>query len=254
MRPWIIPLIATIALTACQLPLPTPSTSTPVQPAATPAATRPTPSPSSIAVPTLEVGPPTSSLPDPNTVPVPAADSCHVQPGNRPDPACTPGLLNSDISVVNGRLVISVQGRQLDFCSSAFSTRMIRPPETYTNPLKLRLMESYGMRHRPARQGDLATNQVELDHDIGLEDIGHPYAVGNLWPMPRAKTAPGNQPTGLPGPYAEQKDTIETRVHRLECADPAKAAEYAARLAADWHSFETTAEGGTPEPTTEPEP
>jgi hypothetical protein len=99
-------------------------------------------------------------------------------------------------------------------------------------------MASYGL-SRPAAD-------VELDHLVALEDLGHPWDPRNLWPQLRRST--GAEPN------ADEKDQVETRVHRLLCADQAHAIELAAQLAADWTQFRGVGAGLTPDPPKEAEP
>jgi hypothetical protein len=187
------------------------------------------------AVPTIAVGPPLPR-PNPNTVPVPPPGSCHIVNGIA-DHSCTPGLVNPALTP-----------QQL--CAAGFSTSTVRPPASYTDVLKKRLMASYG-ETQPA-------SFYELDHELSLEDLGHPYDPRNLWPEPRGKTVPGSQPTGVE-PNAEEKDQVETLVHRMICADPTNTASIAslqARLVADWTQFRKQAAFASvnEEPTKEPEP
>lgn len=223
-----------------------------------PSITLPTPvavSASPIAVPTLQVGP-VGPPPDPNTVPVPPPGSCHSVNG-LPDRSCTPGLLNPAIILANGQLQITLpSGKVVPFCDGKqFTTTLIRPQVSYTEPLKLRLLVSYGMRHIPPQTGDLAPDAVELDHLDGLEDIGHPWDPRNLWPMPRAKSLPGNQPTGVTINSAEEKDVIEGSTKAKICADQSHATQYAAQLAYDWTTLRPGATSNAiPLPSVEPEP
>jgi hypothetical protein len=83
-----------------------------------------------VAVPTLAVGPDAAALPNPNTVAVPPAGSCHIVDG-LPDHTCTPGLLNPRLTPAR-------------LCAPGFSTGTIRPPASYTDELKKRLMVAYG--------------------------------------------------------------------------------------------------------------
>jgi hypothetical protein len=187
-------------------------------------------------VPTVQVGP-VGAVPNPNTVPVPEPNSCHASDG-LPDHKCTPGVLNPNVSLVNGELLIRVpNGITLRFCNHEFSTRMIRPPTSYTDVLKRRLMVAYGL-PSSARLADF-----ELDHDVALTDLGHPWSPMNLWPEPRAGTA-----------NAIEKDSAEAAVHTRICADQPHAFMYAAQLAQDWRPFSRRPVGATPEPATEPEP
>jgi hypothetical protein len=169
-----------------------------------------------VAAPTLAIGP-DAPRPDPDTVPVPPAGACHIVDGIA-DHICTPGLVNPGLTAA-------------ELCAAGFSTSTIRPPVSYTNVLKKRLMVSYGLTQAP--------EFYELDHELSLEDLGHPYDPRNLWPQPRGRTLPGSQPTGVE-PNAEQKDRVESVVHRMICVDPTNATNIAslqARLVADWRQF-----------------
>jgi len=52
---------------------------------------------------------------------------------------------------------------------------------------------------------------VELDHLVSLGGLGHPWSPLNLWPQPRRST--GAEPN------ADEKDQVETAVHRMICTD-----------------------------------
>jgi len=169
-----------------------------------------------VAVPTVAIGPDLRSLPNPNTVAVPPAGACRIV-GGLPDHTCTPGLLNPRLNPAQ-------------LCARGFSTRTIRPPTSYTDVLKRRLMAAYGQVGPNPLTGRLwSPNDVELDHAVSLEDLGHPWSPLNLWPQPRRSS--GVEPN------AEEKDQVEVTVHELICADQSNAATYAARLAADWTQF-----------------
>jgi hypothetical protein len=92
--------------------------------------------------------------------------ACHVVGGGLPDPRCTPGAVNPSVTQDNIRNTICVPGY----------TKTVRPPVSYTTPLKIRLMESYGFTD--------SRSNYELDHLIPLEIGGNPYDVRNLWPEP----------------------------------------------------------------------
>jgi hypothetical protein len=207
-----------LILTACSAGGPPAVTAPPAAPVAT-AVAAPTLSSVQAAVPTLAIGPGVATPPDPNTVPVPPAGACHIV-GGIADHTCTPGLVNPNLTTAQ-------------LCAAGFSTSTIRPPVSYTDVLKKRLMASYGLSQAP--------EFYELDHELSLEDLGHPYDPRNLWPQPRGKTLPGSQPTGAE-PNAEEKDQVETAVHKMICADPTNAANIAslqARLVADWTKLRT---------------
>jgi hypothetical protein len=94
----------------------------------------------------------------------PPANSCHLV-RRAQDRACTPGVLNP---VVTQKTI----GRTI--CRSGW-TSTIRPPTSYTDPLKVSLMKAYGY-------GGQSTSGFELDHLISLELGGAPSDERNLWP------------------------------------------------------------------------
>jgi hypothetical protein len=205
----------------------------------------------------VAVGPPSTPRPNPNTVAVPAAGTCHSV-GGLPDPTCTPGLLNADLTVAQ-------------LCAAGFSTKTVRPPTSYTDALKPRLMASYGIavEDRVINGVKYSTEDFyELDHVVALEDLGHPWSPLNLWPQPRGKTVAMRDkpsvPTGLDGPWAEQKDRVETRANATLCANPSRPDEAAllaqldAQLAHAWPTLLPSSIAADIDidtgPTKEPEP
>jgi hypothetical protein len=121
-------------------------------------------------------------------------------------------------------------------CAAGFSTRTIRPPVSYTDALKRRLMQSYGQTGAPA--------DYELDHLVALEDGGHPWDVRNLWPEPRHGE-----------PNAGEKDKIENAVHRGICSGALDLDVVRLQMARDWTRLShTTALVAVDEPTPEPSP
>jgi len=91
---------------------------------------------------------------------------CHIVGGSLPDPRCTPGAVNPSVTQDNIGNTICAPGY----------TKSVRPPVSYTTPLKIRLMQSYGFTD--------SRSNYELDHLIPLEIGGNPYDVRNLWPEP----------------------------------------------------------------------
>jgi hypothetical protein len=83
----------------------------------------------------------------------------------------TPGVLNTDVTQATIRDTICRPGW----------TRTIRPPVGYTNDLKRRGLEQYGL------HGPLADYQE--DHLISLELGGNPNDPRNLWPEPYPRAA-----------------------------------------------------------------
>ena len=101
-------------------------------------------------------------LKNPTTIPT----ECHIVKGGLPDPTCTPGAINPSVTQDNIKDTICVSGY----------TKKVRPPTSYTTPLKTKLMKSYGFT-------DSRFN-YEFDHLIPLEVGGHPTDVKNLFPEP----------------------------------------------------------------------
>jgi hypothetical protein len=87
------------------------------------------------------------------------------------DPVRTPGVLNPDVTQANIRSTICRHGW----------TETIRPPTSYTNPLKAKQMRQYG------ETGSLSDYQE--DHLISLELGGNPTDPRNLWPEPYPRAA-----------------------------------------------------------------
>ena len=93
-------------------------------------------------------------------------------------------------------------------------TRTIRPPSSYTSPLKLRQMRDYGASGSP--------NGYQEDHLISLELGGHPTDPRNLWPEPR--------------PRAEQVDGIENELNDRICSGSISLAEAQERIRKEKYS------------------
>lgn len=105
--------------------------------------------------------------------------------------SCTPGSVRSDIAQ---------DAIDTTICSSHWSTRSIRAPQSETDPLKTIAMSTYGV---PAS----ARATTELDHDVPLE-LGGSNDVTNLWP----------ERSDLPGQgFRNSKDSVESRLHAAVC-------------------------------------
>jgi hypothetical protein len=107
--------------------------------------------------------------------PQPAADSCRaIGSGlySRPDPRCTPGALNPQVTQATiGRTI----------CRHGW-TSAVRPPEGVTEQEKFGSMAAYDD-HRPA-------SHYEYDHFVPLELGGATNDRRNLWPEPGASPNP----------------------------------------------------------------
>jgi len=142
------------------------------------------------------------------TVPAPPVPTgCHARgtpPRVLPDPTCTPGALNPAVTQATIRTTICVRGW----------TATIRPPLSWTEPIKRRLMRSYGY---PA---GTSLRTVELDHLTPLELGGAPAVVADLWPEP--------------GASPNLKDTVESTARARVCSGRMTLVDAQTRIATDW--------------------
>ncbi|MFE5038232.1 hypothetical protein [Streptomyces sp. NPDC056683] len=107
-----------------------------------------------------------------------------------PDSSCTPGAYNPDVTQSNIHSTICVSGW----------TATVRPPTSYTNPLKAQGIIDYGY-------SDTNMADYEEDHLVPLELGGSPRSTGNLWPEPYSGTR-----------TATTKDGVETKLKNAVCA------------------------------------
>ena len=173
-----------ITLSGCALQLSSPSA---------------TPPPVVVLTPTPRGAP--TALP---TVTLPTACSYHVAADSDPlpDPRCTPGALNPDVTQDNIRSTICKPGW----------TSSVRPPQRYTDPLKLKMMTAYATT-QPARY-------VELDHLVPLELGGAPWDPANLWPEP--------------GASPNSKDQVENMANRAVCSGRVTLDHAQQQMRANW--------------------
>ncbi len=127
-----------------------------------------------------------------------------------PDPSCTPGVYNPDVTQSTIHSTICVSGW----------TGTIRPPTSYTNPLKVQGISDYGY-------SDTSTADYEEDHFIPLELGGDPRDPGNLWPEPQYGS-----------PTASTKDGVETKLKNAVCNGTVTLSAARSAIKNDW----TTAE------------
>lgn len=106
-----------------------------------------------------------------------------------PDPSCTPGVYYSAVTQSTIHSTICVSGW----------TATVRPPTTYTNPLKAQGIIDYGY-------ADTSMSSYEEDHLVPLELGGSPRDPGNLWPEPYSGTK-----------TAYTKDGTETKLKNAVC-------------------------------------
>ncbi|SFW11400.1 hypothetical protein [Amycolatopsis australiensis] len=136
--------------------------------------------------------------------PVPAASSCtlgHHNGQDLPDPHCTPGTVNPQVTQATIGTTI---------CASGW-TKTIRPPTSVTNKLKKQIDAAYGLP---------TSTEGELDHLISLELGGAPSDPANLWV----------EPGKIPNP----KDAVENKLHSAVCSGLVPLATAQRAIAADW--------------------
>jgi len=136
----------------------------------------------------------------------------HVGPPDiYPDPARTPGATNPDITQENIRATI---------CNPRWSTKSIRPEESYTHRLKVEQIGEYGY-------SDSRLKDYEEDHFIPLELGGNPTDPKNLWPEPFE--------TSIPDGGAHAKDKVENYLHAEVCSGSLTLDQAQREIAEDWY-------------------
>ena len=131
--------------------------------------------------------------------------SCHSING-LPDPACTPGATNPNVTQADIQSTICVAGY----------TATIRPNESYTENLKKQSIKLYGY-------SDTYLSDYEEDHLIPLEVGGSPTSVQNLWAEPH---------------YSQYnsyvKDQLEDYLNAQVCSGKMSLAEAQQEVATNW--------------------
>ena len=125
-----------------------------------------------------------------------------------PDPKCTPGAIDPTVTQDNIDSTICVPGY----------TKTVRPPVSYTEPLKFKLMDAYGFT-------DSASN-YEFDHLIPLEVGGSPTDVKNLWPEPH-----------YTDPNSFDKDGLENYLHKQVCSGNMDLKTAQDEISSDWTKY-----------------
>jgi hypothetical protein len=136
----------------------------------------------------------------------PAGASSCVSRGGLPDRHCTPGALDRRVTQQNIELTI---------CKPGYS-QTVRPPTSYTNPLKVEGISAYGF-------ADRRLSDYEEDHLVSISLGGSPTSPRNLWPEPNA---------GRWGSLT--KDKLEFQLYRRVCAGTYRLAAARRDLARNW--------------------
>ena len=123
-----------------------------------------------------------------------------------PDPALTPGAINTEVTQQNIHSTVCVKGY----------TKTIRPPAHYTNKLKKRQMREYGYADRNPKH-------YEEDHLVALSIGGAPHDPRNLWPEPRNSEW-----------SAKKKDQLEFVLYKMVCRQKISLAEAQHAMATNW--------------------
>lgn len=123
-----------------------------------------------------------------------------------PNPAMTVGSVDPNVTQGNIQQTICVSGY----------TATVRPPTSYTEPLKIQQIAAYGY-------ADTNVADYEEDHFIPLEIGGNPTDPANLWPEPYAE------------PYgARTTDKVENYLHEQVCSGAMALADAQAAVQTDW--------------------
>ncbi|HEY4023372.1 MAG TPA: hypothetical protein VGM75_32135 [Pseudonocardiaceae bacterium] len=138
------------------------------------------------------------------------ASTCSTSYLPLPDPSCTPGVTNPDVTQATIHSTICVSGW----------TSTIRPPTSYTNKLKQQGIIDYGY-------SDTSMSDYEEDHFLALEDGGDPRDPHNLWPEPRYGDA-----------NSYNKDGVETKVKNAICSGAVTLAAAQQAMLTDWATAE----------------
>ncbi|WP_433452650.1 hypothetical protein ACQPXS_31475 [Streptomyces sp. CA-142005] len=123
-----------------------------------------------------------------------------------PDPVCTPGDLNPDVTQDTIDSTICVSGW----------TATVRPPSSYTTALKKQQIAEYGY-------SDTNLSDYEEDHFVPLELGGAPRSEENLWPEPHYGDG-----------TSADKDTVENKLKRAVCAGDIGLADAQNAIMTDW--------------------
>ena len=150
-----------------------------------------------------KAGRPVAVAPAPESRP----SECQARRGPLPDPTCTPGAVNPNVTEDTIATTICRPGW----------TATVRPPTSYTNDLKRRQIDQYGYLNH-------ALGDYEEDHLVPLSVGGSPSDPRNLWPEP--------------GASPNTKDRVEADLQGAVCAREVSLASAQQAIATDW----TTAE------------
>lgn len=130
--------------------------------------------------------------------------TCHIR-GVLPDPNCTPGVADPNVTQDNINSTI---------CKPGY-TKTVRPLVSVTGPEKLQSIKQYGYT-------DTNPKDYEYDHLISLELGGAPNDLRNLWAEPGASPNP--------------KDSVENQLHKEVCNNQITLAQAQQAISTDWQT------------------
>jgi hypothetical protein len=128
-----------------------------------------------------------------------------------PNHILTPGAFNPAVTQATIHTTI---------CVSGWTTK-VRPPTSYTTPLKRNQLVAYGY-------ADRTLSHYEEDHLVSLELGGSPRSIKNLWPEPHHVKVGGLDL----GSYT--KDGFENYLRRRICAGSMTLAKARAEIETNW--------------------
>jgi len=143
-----------------------------------------------------------------------AAPASSVLRTGLPNRTLTPGAFNPAVTQATIQRTICVSGY----------TATIRPPESYTEPLKRAQIATYGY-------ADQRLSDYEEDHLVSLEIGGSARSPKNLWPEPHHVLVGGIDL----GSYT--KDKFENYLHREVCVGAITLARARHEIAANWVAY-----------------
>lgn len=120
-------------------------------------------------------GQPTHIVVDPHQVAQRTTLSACVSVDGKADKRCTPGVLNP--AVTQATIAATI-------CTPGWAER-VRPPTTYTTPLKVYQMHLYGLYDGADPPPPELVEEYREDHLVALELGGATRAPLNLWPQPK---------------------------------------------------------------------
>lgn len=112
-------------------------------------------------------------------------------------PIPQPAIAFSSTREAEGLINTAIKQKNIDttLCNSIY-VKSIRPPTSYTNPIKYRLIDLYGYKDQDPRH-------YQLDHLIPISLAGDARSITNLWPQPLQE--------------AYQKDILERYLNAHMC-------------------------------------